>query len=163
MHAAVHCRVSALVVLGLALSAAAQTNSTTAYQRLFVLPEAHLRTESTEPKSSNPDPQPQEVESPSSPTWLESADLGTQSSDATIVNTNRGGQNYELSYPVEKYAGALIQVRPPDDAVARFLDSTFRPEPLHLGKVDVSCSILTAIKHKNPFCLLNPIFLNLSW
>ncbi len=163
MPAAVLRQVSALVILGLALGAAAQTNSTTACTRLFALPELHLRTESTPLQSSNPDPQPQEVESRSSPAQLESAELDTPGSDPAVVSTNRSDQNHELSYLVEKYAGALMQVRPPDDAVARFLDSTYRPEPVHVGKVDISCSILTAIKHKNPFCLLNPIFLNFSW
>ncbi len=33
----------------------------------------------------------------------------------------------------------------------------------HIGKTEWSCSILTAIKRRNPLCLLNPIVLNISW
>ena len=34
-----------------------------------------------------------------------------------------------------------------------------------VGKTTVSCSILTAIKRKNPLCLINvnPYFLKVSW
>jgi hypothetical protein len=44
-----------------------------------------------------------------------------------------------------------------------FVETVFVPEVAHLGKVDLSCSILTAIQRKNPLCLLNPIFFQLSW
>jgi len=39
----------------------------------------------------------------------------------------------------------------------------FQPEVIHLGKTSFSCTIVTAYKRKNPLCLLNPIFLNVSW
>jgi len=44
-----------------------------------------------------------------------------------------------------------------------FADGIFRPEVVHLGKTSVSCSLLTALKRKNPLCLLNPIVFQLSW
>ncbi len=51
----------------------------------------------------------------------------------------------------------------PDGLLARLADS-FEPEVIHLGKTTtLSCTLITAIKHKNPFCLLNPVFLVLSW
>jgi hypothetical protein len=50
-----------------------------------------------------------------------------------------------------------------DNLIERSLDNTFRPELLHVGKTTVSCTLITAIKRKNPFCLLNPIFLQWSW
>jgi len=45
----------------------------------------------------------------------------------------------------------------------RAIDAIFEPEVIHLRKVDISCSAITAIKRKNPLCLLNPIVLNVSW
>jgi len=45
----------------------------------------------------------------------------------------------------------------------RFINSIFAPDFIHLGKVDVSCSILSAINRKNPLCLINPIFFQLTW
>jgi len=37
------------------------------------------------------------------------------------------------------------------------------PQPIQFRKVSVSCSIITAIKRKNPLCLINPIFLDVRW
>ncbi len=45
----------------------------------------------------------------------------------------------------------------------RCMDAVFEPEVIHLRKIDVSCSLVTAIKRKNPLCLINPIILNVSW
>jgi hypothetical protein len=50
-----------------------------------------------------------------------------------------------------------------DNLIERSIDYTFRPELLHVGKTAVSCTLITAIKRKNPFCLLNPIFFQWSW
>lgn len=51
----------------------------------------------------------------------------------------------------------------PDGFLARFAES-FEPEVIHLGKhTTLSCTLITAIKHKNPLCLINPVFLVLSW
>ena len=52
---------------------------------------------------------------------------------------------------------------PPDNAVARWAQNAFTPEILHIGKTTVSCSLLTAIKRKNPLWLLDPYFLQVSW
>jgi len=52
---------------------------------------------------------------------------------------------------------------PADSGVVRFLENTFTPEVVHIGKVPVTCSIITAIKRKNPLCLLNPLFFQVSW
>ena len=50
-----------------------------------------------------------------------------------------------------------------DNVVVQALNNTFSPEVIHYHKVDMSCTIFTAFKRKNPFCLLNPIFFNVSW
>ena len=54
-------------------------------------------------------------------------------------------------------------VRPSDNFLERHVFSIFEPVSVQLGRTTLSCSIITAIKRKNPFCLLNPIVLNLSW
>ena len=60
--------------------------------------------------------------------------------------------------------GYLTRREPPtENLLIRFMDSTFEPEVIRLRKVSVSCSLLTAIKRKNPFCLVNPIFLHVEW
>jgi hypothetical protein len=58
----------------------------------------------------------------------------------------------------------LTRVEPrPDGGIARVLDGIFTPEVVHIGKIPVSGSIVTAIKRKNPLCLLNPIVFQVSW
>ena len=63
-----------------------------------------------------------------------------------------------------KQSGYLTRPEPPsDNLLMRFADSTFRPEVIKIGKTSMTCSIVTAIKRKNPLCLLNPFVLTLSW
>jgi hypothetical protein len=42
-------------------------------------------------------------------------------------------------------------------------DPVFAPEVVKVGKVQMSGSIVTAIKRKNPFCLLHPLAFVASW
>jgi hypothetical protein len=58
----------------------------------------------------------------------------------------------------------LIAARPPEGPIARGFGTVFKPEEFRLGqRARGSCSILTAIKRRNPLCLLNPIFIDVSW
>jgi hypothetical protein len=50
-----------------------------------------------------------------------------------------------------------------ENVFVRAVEDVFEPEVVHLGKTTFTCSLLTAIKRKNPLCLINPIFLQLSW
>jgi hypothetical protein len=50
-----------------------------------------------------------------------------------------------------------------ETTIDRYVNNIFEPEVIHLGKMGLSSSIVTAIKRKNPLCLINPIFFNLSW
>ena len=50
-----------------------------------------------------------------------------------------------------------------DNIIVQALNDTFAPEVIHYHKSDMSCTLFTAFKRKNPFCLLNPIFFNVSW
>ena len=43
------------------------------------------------------------------------------------------------------------------------VDSIIDQEVIRLGRTDVSGSIITAYKRKNPLCLLYPVYFNLSW
>ena len=48
-------------------------------------------------------------------------------------------------------------------AFERGVTAVFMPEPIRLGHACLGFSPYTAIKRKNPFCLLNPIPVALSW
>jgi hypothetical protein len=50
-----------------------------------------------------------------------------------------------------------------EDRFSRALDAVFTPEPIRIGGTEVSFSPITAIKRKNPLCLLNPLIFNVSW
>jgi hypothetical protein len=43
------------------------------------------------------------------------------------------------------------------------LEKIFEPEVIRLKKVHLSGSLITAVKRKNPLCLLNPIIFWMSW
>jgi hypothetical protein len=50
------------------------------------------------------------------------------------------------------------------DSLATRIAESFEPEVVRLGKhTTLTCSLITAIKHKNPLCLINPYFLVLTW
>ena len=53
----------------------------------------------------------------------------------------------------------------PETPLSHFLDGTFSPEVIHLGKgkAVAGCTLYTAIKRRNPLCLLNPLVLFFSW
>ena len=50
-----------------------------------------------------------------------------------------------------------------DSQFSSDVERLFRPEVIRIGKMKVSISLITAIKRKNPLCLLNPVFLNIDW
>jgi hypothetical protein len=60
--------------------------------------------------------------------------------------------------------GYLTRPQPSSEMpVLRWLASTFEPAEIRIGKTSVSCSLVTAIKNRNPLCLVNPLFLNALW
>jgi hypothetical protein len=86
-----------------------------------------------------------------------------------IADTNfipSGISDYDLYGPPGR-ARQFVLVRaepPPESGFVRAVDAIFSPEVVHLGKTtELSCSVLTAIKRKNPLCLLNPLVFQLSW
>jgi len=91
----------------------------------------------------------------------------------SVSNTESGGQmslnsltgdgefRSRIIRPGEFY---LIQAEPEsENRFVRAAEALWRPEVVHLGRTSVSCSVITAIKRKNPLCLLNPIFFQASW
>jgi len=77
--------------------------------------------------------------------------------------TDRDEFEFQLYKRIER--GRYLTPPPPKPTTAfgRFMHNTFEPEVFSVGKTRVSCTIVTAIKRKNPLCLLNPLFLNVSW
>ena len=44
---------------------------------------------------------------------------------------------------------------PSNSGLVRFVEGIFTPEVIHVGKASVACPVVTAIKKKNPLCLLS--------
>ena len=130
----------------MALTVAAQT-SPPDYNRWLILPTPRLRTECADPPEAGLRLQQQE-------TRLSSLPAGTEQSR----------QDFQLNYRRQRDFDFIRPVRASSDPVTRAFGSVFQPEVFHIGRTTtVSCSILTAIKRKNPLCLLNPVFLEVTW
>ena len=162
----------------LALSCAngfAQTNRPPALRELFTLPKVRLQAMDCE--ISTPPPKlPSALSSPSPAPAPQARQAGLfeappaqQSAPATAgLSLSYDGaddafEKLDMFRRLDRGGYLVKPGKPPDTFVARALNSTFRPELVHLGKTTMSCSLITAIKRKNPFCLLNPIFFQLSW
>lgn len=127
------------------INSSGQTNSAVSRAQLFSLPAVRLRTSSLEPGKDEVLPQ-------------------LQSGQMTLSSE---GSHSDASPRLDVYRrleeGGYLTRLEPQSSVEQCVDSLFRPEVLHLRKVTVACTLVTAIKRKNPLCLLNPVFLNVSW
>jgi len=150
-----------------------QTNATTGESTLFSSPQLQLRfslpaLSSAQSRQAAATTAVEEVALVPLPvTRLESISPST---------TNATGLNDELnleatatfssisSYPAPDL-GRLLTQRDPEalSLLKHPVDAIFEQEVLRLGKAGFSCSIVTAIKRRNPLCLLNPEFLRFSW
>jgi|SRR5579859_1844239 len=158
-----------IVVLSLGLvfcglSTRAQTNLTSATSPGFVLPPIQL----WEPRSDQEHSQTLGFALPAAPQFSTSAEHVTLNAEHVTLNAEhatlnnddnefhsriiRSGQFY-LTEPEPKSENSLV----------RAADAIWSPEVIKLGKTSVSCPLVTAIKRKNPLCLLNPLFFQLSW
>src|SRR5688572_10558323 len=50
-----------------------------------------------------------------------------------------------------------------DNRIVNAMNAVFEPEVFHIGNISASASIVTAIKRRNPLCLLSPAVLVFSW
>jgi hypothetical protein len=83
--------------------------------------------------------------------------------EATSAGGGLSGLSLQIYDRLEK-GGYLTRAElPSEDRLDRLVNTIFVPEPIQFRKVSVSCSIINAIKRKNPLCLLNPIFLDVRW
>jgi len=154
------------IIAGMALTAVAQTNSCPQCMQWFIVPKPHLRIEYAEASVSRPGPQPGlarpnslSAESGSAGLTIEHSRLISASEDREVW----GARQYYLRQP---NFGLIPPARVSNDRLTRWCDFVFRPEEVHLGRtVTASCSIWTAIKRRNPLCLINvnPYFLKVSW
>ena len=146
----------------------AQTNPVPVSVQFFSTPPAQLRSLNREMGRSDPavanDNQRGGTQMPSYQDFVVGM---TNSNGDTLFETtsaSSGGSRFAAMYDRLERQGVFTRPElPTENRLERFAISTFEPEVFHFRKVSVSCSLVTAIKRKNPFCLINPIFFNLSW
>jgi hypothetical protein len=147
----------------------AQTNINSGLSRSFSLPSLQLRPFSSESETTSPKPSSETRENlgfqivSSQPVQI-SLSYDTKPSRLVAELTLKDTQRELEIYRRLEAGGYLTRQNPTsDNALDRALDSAFLPATIHFRKFDLSCSLVTAIQRKNPLCLLNPIFLNVSW
>jgi hypothetical protein len=148
----------------MALTATAQPNSFPQSTGWFVTLEPHWRTQYPDRPASKLEQPKGQASSNALPAEARSADLKVERPGGAVLNAESGGLDSQLYYRQPRGFGFSAPAYVSEDPLARLADSTFQPEVFHIGKTfNVSCSLSTAIKHKNPLCLLNTWFLNVSW
>ena len=80
------------------------------------------------------------------------------------------GLDAGFSNPVEQHVyrmldegGYLTPAKRPDSPIQRGIDAIWEPEVFQVGRVKMSCAVATAVKRKNPLCLLTPLFFQMNW
>jgi hypothetical protein len=155
-----------VIIVAGCLHCAAQTNC--AKPTLFLLPEIELRPLASQSETAAPELQ---YRARTNSLWELSlarpnADAQTNApittaeftSDFTTTSLER-----EVYDKLERGGYLTRQDSGSDIPMVRWLGSTFEPAVFHIGKVSVCCSLVTAIKNRNPLCLLNPMVLGASW
>lgn len=152
------------------IAASAQTNCLSSAHDLFALAETHLR---ALPDFSHPASPTATVDPPASaPHLAPVASAAPDVSRSVSSRTEKMSLSVETDYfdpdafhRLEESGFFVRQDTGPPTGLAKCMDAIFRPEVIHLGHggAAVTCTLYTAIKRKNPLCLLNPIFFNLSW
>ena len=73
--------------------------------------------------------------------------------DRVCARIDQMDRNGFVFYPAETSENRIVNA----------MNAVFEPEVFHIGKISASASIVTAIKRKNPLCLLSPAVFAFSW
>ena len=148
------------LIIGSTLASTAQTNSPLP-ERWFVLPTPHLRTVMAEP--AKPEVLQPKVSLVPLTTASDRTVPKSQFSDSFSVNTACEDTDFDPRY--RNFVLKKLTDLEPRDRVTRGFESVFSPEEFRVGrKAKISCTITTAIKRKDPLCLLNTkYFFRFSW
>jgi hypothetical protein len=121
-------------------------------------PHAPLPTLSLKPRSDNPS---------EAPNPLENGDVSKPASpgeDAVSFHSGSELSRDRIALFDRLNRDGLVYRGPKHDSpLDHAMEAISRPEIIRIGHTELSCSLITAIAHKNPLCLLNPFFFNLSF
>jgi len=161
MQATVFIQSFVLLAAGITFTAGAHTNSLPPAPPpapLFSLPGPGLRPIAAAPPALKPAPQPPAEK-------IKPVDTRPADNQPAVAFVSRtyGAWDFEHARSWHGHYEIELPERRPDDLFTRGVNAIFVPEVIHVGKTTVACSVWTAIKRKNPLCLINPIPLNVSW
>jgi len=128
------------VLLLFGLHAWGQIHETPAHRASFSVPPPQLRPAPTAPERTVP-------------RFIPGSDSSTIAAEAT---TSARSRDLELA---EKFDRAVVLNRPSrlsQEGPERWMRDIFEPEVFQLGHFTLGSSFATAIKRRNPLCLLNP-------
>ena len=119
----------------------------------FVLPPMQLRTALTLDAPPPPLPSPFPAHALDTNSTRE-VSASTEETAGALTSYNARSDRFYLTPPVEP---------PPASPFGRAFAVIGEPEIVHLGSKPVACSLVTAVKRKNPLCLLNATFFKMTW
>jgi hypothetical protein len=163
VNAEVFCLELIALVASMALATAAETNAVSQFDRFFILPEHPLRLFTFGPAPLRDAAPQRDVKRIEPPAGMKAVHTETQHSSAFELSAVGDGGSFRSYGFTQHELDQFPPLRRTEDLGSRFCESIFQPEEFRVGKTKVACSLLTAIKRKNPLCLLNPIILNVSW
>jgi hypothetical protein len=148
------------------LPCAAQTNC--AKPTLFLLPEIELRPLASQSETATSE---HHYQARTNSLWELSlakpnADAQTNAPITTAeftIDSTTTSLEREVYAKLDRGGYLTRQDSGSDIPLVRWVGSTFEPAVFHIGKVSACCSLVTAIKNRNPLCLLNPMVLGVSW
>jgi hypothetical protein len=82
---------------------------------------------------------------------------------AAVTEGNESDTYHRLDIYRRLEQGGYLVGSGSQSPVEHYVDRIFRPEVIHLGKASVACTLVTAIKHKDLLCLINPMVVWVSW
>ena len=165
-------RVCCLLLVCCGGNLVAQTNSPWVSRQLFSTPQVRLRSLNPEPDRPTSvvtdDSRGLPSDAALSQDFLlrpEAARSGKPKDSFEAMSGSGGPTGFPWAiYERLERGGYLTRPElPTGNRLERLVVATFVPEVIQWRKVSVSCSIVTAIKRRNPLCLLNPIFLDVRW
>jgi hypothetical protein len=92
--------------------------------------------------------------------WTNSVHQG--SFDAKMVSDSLNGFSSQIYERLEREGYLTRPELPSENLLVRFANAT-EPEVIHWNKISITSPVITAIKKKNPFCLINWIVLDVRW
>jgi len=156
------------IIVSCWLPASAETNN--ALTLSFALPAAQLRSvrDKEEAKKAEEVSQPERtlqfLNTSGRTNLLEFAATEFEPVAEKTFSVSVRGSDLEMEVCKRLEEGGYLTRPEPETPLEHFLDRTFSPEVIRLGRNGkASCTLYTAIVRKNPLCLLNPMFLFISW